>query len=111
MGRADILHRKGALTVIYGWAAHPDTGEPPASVSLLRDGIKLAEVEPVLPRDDVVKDLKNPLARYTGFALAVRSDSIASRQKVELIATWPDRSTGTIANIADALLRLNNGGV
>jgi len=111
VGRADILHRKGALTVIYGWAAHPATGEPPATVSLVRDGIKLAEAEPVLPRDDVVKELKNPRARYTGFALAVRSDSIASRQKVELIATWPDRSTGTIADIADALLQLHKGGV
>ncbi len=95
-GHVDAVQQKGALTLIYGWAARQESGEPAALVALLRDGVVLAETEPVLPRDDIATALGKPGARYAGYALAVRSDTLAGA-KIETAARWPD---GTIVRLA-----------
>lgn len=95
-GYVDRVDQKAKLTIIYGWAARRDTGEPAASVVLLRDGLKVAETEPVFRREDVARWLDKPLATYAGYALTVRSDRIAN-SNVEVVAKWSDGAVGRLA--------------
>jgi hypothetical protein len=89
-GSIDVVERKGVLTVIQGWAARRDTGEPAATVALLRDGAKLIEAEPVFVRPDVASALGRSAAGASGFALAIRTDRVTDWRSVQVVAFWPN---------------------
>src|SRR5207237_1747403 len=81
-GSIDVVERKGVLTVVQGWAARRDTGEPAATVALLRDGAKLIEAEPVFVRPDVASALGRSAAGASGFALAIRTDRVTDSRSL-----------------------------
>src|SRR5262245_46820145 len=89
----------GDIAIISGWAARRDTGEPPVSIALIRDGMTLAEAEPVFFRNDIVAALGKPTALMSGFALAAPADRLGDARDIEVTATWAD---GHIARLRDA---------
>lgn len=97
-GHIDAADRKGPFTVIQGWAARTDTGEPAANVLLLRDGVAVAEAEPVVPRPDVVTAFKKPEARWSGYALALPSDRIAGAHSLAVAGVWPGGEVRPLGN-------------
>jgi hypothetical protein len=97
-GQIDVVEHKAALTVIHGWAARRDTGEPAATVALLRDGQKAAEAEPVFARADVVAALGKPSATYSGYALAVNSERLSGARTLDVVGIWPDGSIKPLEN-------------
>jgi hypothetical protein len=97
-GLVETVERKGALTVIRGWAARRDDGEPAATVGLLSEGVKLVEAEPVLVRSDVAAALGQSAAAASGFALAIRTDRLTDRRDLQIVGFWADGSADPLAN-------------
>jgi hypothetical protein len=95
-GHIERVEQKGALTIISGWAARSDTGEPAAAVALLRDGTKVVEAEPVLLRNDVVAALRKPSAARSGYALAVRTGLLTDSKGLQVVGIWRDGSNGPL---------------
>ena len=89
-GSIEAVEHKGGLTLIRGWAARRDTGEPAAAVALLRNGLKLAEAEPVQARTDIADALAKPSAGFSGYWLVVPTERLAGAQSLAVVATWPD---------------------
>jgi lysophospholipase L1-like esterase len=97
-GNVEAVEQKGALTFVSGWAARGDTGQPPVSVALLRDDVRLVEAGPVFARPDVAAALKTSAASLSGYGLAVGADRLREARRLELVAIWADGSVTTLAD-------------
>ncbi len=97
-GYIDLVERKGAFTIVRGWAARRDTGEPAATVGLLRNGVTLVEAEPVLVRGDVAEALAKSAAGRSGFALTFRTDRLTDLRSLQIVAFWADGSSRLLAD-------------